>query len=49
VNGTAIAAVISIMPATVPMPNTSKYTTDAKGARMVARTNKAMAADPARP
>ena len=49
VKGTAIAEVISIIPATVPMPKTRRYKIAQDGTRMVVSTNKATAADPARP
>jgi len=49
VKGTAIAAVISIMPATVPIPNTRRYKIAQDGTRIVVSTSKATAADPASP
>ena len=47
--GIAIADVINIMPTTVPTPNTSRYAMAHSGLRIVESTNRATAAEPARP
>ena len=47
--GTAIAAVIHIMPTIVPAPKINRYTVAHNGLWMVDRTSSATAADPARP
>jgi hypothetical protein len=47
--GTARRAVTSIIPATVPAPNTSRYRRDHRGSAIAATTSSDTAADPASP
>ena len=47
--GAPIAIVMTIIPAIVPTPNTSRYVTAQRGSRIVVSTSRATAAEPASP